>query len=132
VKVLDFSGKRSEFPGGLHELDEVVAVINRGGHGGVVVSPLGAGDLTVTVLVTEVGEELKEHLILSHLTGDNLGVHVSGVHTLEVSGLDHTRTVSIELKEGLVNHSLSLLVEGSLNAIKVSGLKLKHSQQKQR
>lgn len=109
---------RSDFPGGLHELHEVVVVVNGGGDSGVVVAPLLAVNFTITVFVTEVSEELEEDFVLSHLSGDNLRVHVGGVDSLEIGGLDEAGAVVVELEEGLVNHSLSLLVESSLFTFK--------------
>ena len=91
----------------------MVVVVYGRGDSGVVVGPLFTVNFTVTVFVTEVSEELEEDLVLSHLSGDNLRVHVGGVDSLEVGSLDGTVTVVVELEEGLVNHSLSLLVESS-------------------
>lgn len=116
VMVIGLIITRSQLPGGFHKLNEVVVVVNRGGHGGVVVVPLGTGDFTVTVLVTEVSEELKEHFVLSHLSGDNLGVHVGGVDTLKVSSLNQTTAVVVKFEVGLVDHSLSLGVQGSTDS----------------
>ena len=56
---------RSNLPGGLHELHEVVVVVNGRGDGGVVVVPLGLGNNAVIVFISEVGEELEEGLVLS-------------------------------------------------------------------
>jgi hypothetical protein len=109
---------RSDFPGGFHELNEMVVVVNGGGDSGVVVIPFLAVNFTVTVFVTEVSEELEEDLVLSHLSGDNLRVHVGGVDSLEIGGLDGTVAIVVELEEGLVNHSLSFIVESSLFTFK--------------
>jgi hypothetical protein len=104
----------SQFPGGLHEHDEVLVVVNGGADSGVVLVPLRSLNFAVTVLVTEGGEELKEDLVLGSLSGEHLGVEGAVVHTLKVSGVDGTGAVGVELEEGLVNHGLSLGVEGSL------------------
>ena len=96
----------------------MVVVVYGRGDSGVVVGPLFAVNFTVTVFVTEVSEELEEDLVLSHLSGDNLRVHVGGVDSLEVGSLDATVTVVVELEEGLVNHSLSLVVKSSLFTFK--------------
>ena len=103
-----------KLPGSLHELDEVVVVVNRGADSGVVLVPLISLNLTITVSVAEVLKELQEHLILGLLARLHLGVHAAVVDASEVSGSDFTRAVGVELKEGLVDHSLSLGVEGSL------------------
>ncbi len=73
-RVLERSSTSIKSPSGLHELHEVVIVVNRGRHSGVVIIPLGSCDSAVSVLVAEVGEELKENLILGQLTVDDLRV----------------------------------------------------------
>lgn len=92
----------------------MVVVVNGRGDSGVVVVPLLAVNSTISVFVTKVSEELEEDLVLSHLSGDNLGVHVGAVDSLKVSSFDDARAVSVELEEGFVNHSLSLIVQVSL------------------
>ena len=89
-------------------------VVDAGADSGVILVPLTSLDLTVTVPVTEVCEELEENLVLSHLTALYLGVHGAVVYASEVGGSDLARTISVELEESLVNHSLSLIVERSL------------------
>ena len=54
--------------------------------------------------------------MLFHLAGLHLGVHLRVVDAAEVGGLDDTAAIGIELEEGLVNHSLSLRVEGAPDA----------------
>ena len=105
-----------KFPGGLHELNEVVVVINGGGDGGVVLVPLGTLDFAIAVLVTEAVKELQEDLVLGHLAGLDLGVHGAVVDATEIGGGDFTRAVSVELKESLVDHGLTLGVQGSLRS----------------
>ena len=73
-------------------------------------------DFAVTVLVTEVLEELHEDFVLGDLTGLDLRVHAAVVDTTEVSGSDFSITVGIELEESLVDHSLSLSVQASADA----------------
>ena len=107
-----------KLPGSLHELDEVVVVVNRGADSGVVLVPLISLNLTITVSVAEVLKELQEHFILGLLAGLHLGVHAAVVHASEVSGSDFTRAIGIELKERLVDHSLTLGVEGAADADK--------------
>ena len=89
-------------------------VVDAGADSGVILVPLTSLDLTVTVPVTEVCEELEEDLVLSHFTALYLGVHGAVVYASEVGGSDLARTISVELEESLVNHSLSLIVERSL------------------
>ena len=103
-----------ELPGGLHELNEVVVVVNGGADSGVVLVPLISLDLSIVVSVTEVLEEFQEHLVFGLLAVLHLGVHAAVVDALEVGGGDFAITVLVELKEGLVNHSLSPLVELAL------------------
>ena len=92
----------------------MVVVVNRGADSGVVLVPLISLDLAIAVLVAEALEELQEDLILGHLTALHLGVHAAVVDTAEVGGGDLAITVGVELQEGLVDHSLAALVEGSL------------------
>ena len=101
-------------PRGLHELDEVVVVVNGGADSGVVLVPLIALDFAVAVLVAEALEEFKEDLVFGLLAALHLGVHAAVVDTSEVGGGDFTGAISVKLEEGLVDHSLSLGVEGSL------------------
>jgi hypothetical protein len=105
-----------ELPGGLHELDEVVVVVNRGADSGIVLVPLGSLDFAVAVSVAEVLEELHEHLVLGHLAILDLRVHAAVVHSPQVSGSDLARTVRVELEEGLVDHSLSPRVKRTADA----------------
>ena len=92
----------------------MIVVVNRGADSGVVLVPLISLNPTITVSVTEVLKELQEHFIFGLLAGLHLGVHAAVVDTSKVSGSDFTRAIGIELQEGLVDHSLSLGVEGSL------------------
>ena len=107
-----------ELPGSLHELDEVIVVVNRGADSGVVLVPLISLNSTITVSVTEVLKELQEHFILGLLAGLNLGVHAAVVDASKVSSSDFTGAISVELKEGLVDHSLSLGIKGAADADK--------------
>lgn len=101
-------------PGSLHKLDEVVVVVYGGGHGGVVFVPLVSLDSAIPVLVTEVLKELQEHLIFGHLAVLDLRVHGAVIDSLKIGSGDFAITIFVELEVCLVNHSLSLGVEGSL------------------
>jgi hypothetical protein len=103
-----------KFPGSLHELNEVVIVVNGGWDSRVVIIPFISLDLSISVFITEVSEELKEDLILSHLSWDNFGVEAGVVNTLQVSSFNAAITVLIKLEESLVGHSLSLGVHFTL------------------
>ena len=94
----------------------MIVVVNGGADSGVVLVPLISLDFAVTVLVTEVLEELHEDFVLGDLTGLDLRVHAAVVDTTEVSGSDFSITVGIELEESLVDHSLSLSVQASADA----------------
>ena len=96
-----------------HEHDEVVVVVDGGGDGGVVIVPFTLCDLSVIVLVSEVGEEFQEGLVLSDLTRDDLWMGVTGVADSKVSGSDATRSISVEFAESSVDNSLSLCVKGA-------------------
>ena len=89
-------------------------VVDRRRDSGVVLVPLSFLDLSVAVAVTEVLQELQEDLVLGHLTTLHLGVHAAVVDATEVGSGDLAITVLVELQEGLVDHSLTLSVEGSL------------------
>lgn len=103
-----------EFPGGLHELHEVIIVVDGGADGRVVLEPFLLGDLTIVVSVSEVLKELKEDLVLGHLAGLHLGVELGVVDSAQVSGGDATVSVLVELEIGGEGDVLSPLVEGSL------------------
>jgi len=105
-----------KFPSSLHELDEVFVVVNRGADSGVVLVPLCSLNSAVAVSVTEVLKEFQEHFVFGHLARLHLGVHAAVVNASKVGGSDLTRAIGVELKEGLVDHSLSLGVEGSADA----------------
>ena len=94
----------------------MVVVVNRGADSGVVLVPLVSLNFAVTVPVSEVLKELQEHFVLGLLAGLHLGVHAAVVDAFEISGSDFTGAVGIELKERLVDHSLTLSVEGAADA----------------
>ena len=98
----------------------MVIVVNRGADSGIVLVPLVSLDFTVTVSVTEVLEELQEDLVLGLLAALDLRVHAAVVDTSEVGGSDFSAAISIELKESLVDHSLSLSIERALQTVIVS------------
>ena len=92
----------------------MVVVVNGGADSGVVLVPLRSLNFSVTVSVSEVGEELKEDLVLGHFSGLHLWVEGGVVDTSQVSGFDATISVLIEFEEGFVDHGLSAFVKGSL------------------
>ena len=124
---MKLSSSLVKVPCALHQHHEVVVHIDRGGHGRVVVVPLGAGDDSISVDISKASKELKEHLVLSQLSTVDLGVHAAVVHTSEVSSLDSATAISIEFKESLINNSLSASVQLALNhtKIKLAGHKTK-------
>ena len=91
----------------------MVVVVDGGGDSGVVVVPLGLGDLTIVVLVSEVGKELEEGLILCDLSRDDLGVSVARVAHSEVSSGDTAGAIGVELAEGGVDDGLSSWIEAA-------------------
>ena len=97
----------------------MVVVVNRGADSGVVLVPFVSLDSAVTVSVTEVLEELQEDLVLSLLATLDLRVHAAVVNTSEVGGSDFSAAISVELKEGLVDHSLSLGIERALQTVSI-------------
>ncbi len=70
----------SKLPSGVHELYEVVVVVDRGGYCCVVLVPLLAGEGAVLVRVAEVLQELHEDLVLSHLALLDLRMEFAVVH----------------------------------------------------
>lgn len=104
-----------ELPGGLHELNEVVVVVDGGANGSVVFEPLLLSDLTIVVLVAEALEELQEDLVLGHLAVLDLGVEGGVIDTSEVSGGDAAIGVLVELVVGSQGDVLSPLVQLSLH-----------------
>ena len=105
----------SELPGRLHELDEVFVVVNGRRDSGVIVVPLSTLNTAISVSVTEVSQEFEENLVFGHLSGDDLRVEGGIVDALKVGGLDGATAIGVELEESLVDHSLTLSVEGSLH-----------------
>jgi len=104
---------RSEFPGVGHEHDEVIVVVDGGGDSGVVIVPLGSGDLSIIVLISEVGKELEEGLVLGDLSRDDLWVSVTWVADSKISSSNTARSISVELLESGINHSLSCGIKGA-------------------
>ena len=92
---------------------EMAIVSNEHGDSGVVIVPLASGDLSIIVLVSEVGEELEEGLVLSDLSRDDLWVSVTWVADSEVGSGNTARSVSVELAESGINHSLSGGIKGA-------------------
>lgn len=92
----------------------MLVVVDRRRDSGVVLVPLGSLDFAVAVLVSEALEEFEEDLVFGHLSGLDLGVHAAVVDASKVSSGDLTVAVLVELQESLVNHRLSLGVEGAL------------------
>lgn len=105
--------RRSELPGLGHEHDEVVVVVDGGGDSGVVIVPLSSSDLSVIVLVSEVGKELQEGLVLGDLARDDLWMSVTGVADSEVGGGNTARSIGVEFGESGINNSLSGGIEGT-------------------
>ena len=101
--MLEEKGCSLNLPSSLHELDEVVVVVDVGGDGSVVVVPLFLCDDAVTVLVAEAGQELHEDLLFSHFARLDLWVLARVVDDAQVARVDNTVAILIELLESLVN-----------------------------
>ena len=97
----------------------MIVVVNGGADSGVVLVPFVSLDFAVTVFVTEVLEELQEDLILSLLATLDLRMHAAVVNSSEVGGSDFSAAISVELKESLVDHSLSLGIERALQTFSI-------------
>ena len=91
-------------------------VVNGGADSGVVLVPLISLDFAITVPVSEVLKELHKDFVLGGLATLDLRVHAAVVHSTEVSGSDFSITVGVKLKEGLVDHSLSLGIQTAADA----------------
>ena len=96
-----------EFPAGLHQVDEVLALLDIVTHCSVVVVPLRVGDGAVLVLVAEALQELSEDLVEAHLAGDDLGV-VRAVEDLsDVVGRHIAVALLVDLAPSLVDPGLA-------------------------
>ncbi len=103
----------SELPSLLHQLHEVVIIIDRGRHGGVEVVPLRLRDSSVVVLIAEVGQELQERLVLRDFSRHHLRVGLDRVAHAQVRG-DHTLgTISVELAESNIDDLLAGRVQAA-------------------
>ena len=102
-----------ESPRSAHELHKVIVVVDGCGHSSVVLVPLGAGNDSVAVSVSEVSQEFKEHFVLGHFARLHFRVHRCVVDSSQVRSLNCTAAVSVKLKECFVHHSLAFVVEGS-------------------
>jgi hypothetical protein len=91
----------------------MVVVLDGRRNSGVVIVPLGFGDLAVIVFVSEVGKELKEGLILCDLSRDHLWVSVAGIDASEVGGGNTSRSITVELAESGIDNGLSGGVEAA-------------------
>ena len=89
----------------------MVIIINAGRDSGVVVVPLASGDHTVSVFVSEAGEEFEEDFVVSHFSADHLWVHGGVINWLQVGSGDLSTSVVVEFQEGLVDQGLSLCVQ---------------------
>jgi hypothetical protein len=112
----DLRSDNSHLPGVVHHEHEVVVVVHARGHGGVVVIPFALSDGSISVLVAEGGQELREHLIGGHFARLNLGVHGAVVHGAQIASSDARSTVNVEFVEGRVDAFLAHLVGASAHA----------------
>jgi hypothetical protein len=101
----------SHFPGGSHELNKVVIIVDWGGNGGVVVAPFGHGDLSIIVFVAEVGKEFEVSFILSNLSRSNFWMSVAWVDNSQVTCSYNTRSIKIEFAECGGDNGLSGFVQ---------------------
>ena len=92
-------------------------VINIRRHGRVMVIPFVSCDLSVSVFIAKGAEELKEHVVLSHLSRLNLRVEGSVIDGLQVCGSYNSVSIFVELKVGLVNDCLSVSIRSSSNSL---------------
>jgi len=94
----------------------VLIIVNAGGYSCVVLIPLLSIYSSISVCVVEVSEELHEDLVLSHLAALNLGVHVRVINATEVVHVNIPVAITVELKEGFVNHGLATSIGAASNA----------------
>jgi hypothetical protein len=96
-----------EAPGGAHHGLKIVISIDACGNVGVVVGKLGRSDLVVAGLDVPLGHELGEDFILGHLTARELGVERDIVDASQVSEVDNSGAILIELREGHLDKGAS-------------------------
>jgi len=119
-RVLDLltPPRSSETPGVLHEIREVLIVINWRRDSSIVVIPLDAGNLSIVVFVTEVGKELKESLVLCNFSRDYLGMGSSIVCNSKVWSSNAAWAIDIEFRESDITNFLSSGIGASSNSSK--------------
>jgi len=105
----------SHFPGGSHELNKVVIIVDGWGNGGVVVAPFSHGDLSIIVFVTEVGKEFKVSFVLGNLSRSNFWMSVARVDNSQVTCSYNTRSIKIKFAECGLDNSHSDFVQLSSN-----------------
>ena len=103
----------------------MIIVVDGGRDSGVVIVPLGFGNLTVVVLISEILKELEEGLIFSNYTAHDFWVLSDTVTWLQIASGYNTWTIGVKLFEGSVNDGLSLGIQLTSKAdkelIKVNG-----------
>ena len=104
LRSLLLSSSLIELPSIAHKLDEVVIIVDVGRDCRVVVVPFLLGDHTIAVTVAKACEELHEHLLVGHLTADDLRVLAAVVDDTQVGGGNRAAAILIELSEALVNN----------------------------
>lgn len=94
----------------------MVVIVYRGRDGSIVVVPFVAGDLAITVLVTERREEFNKNFFAGHFSALDLGVERGVVDGGQVSGGDSAVTVGVELAEGFLDVGHSQFVRASADS----------------
>mgnify|MGYP000943688165 CR=1 FL=1 len=95
-----FNFSVSQLPGVDHNAYEVFVVINVGAHCGIIVVPFRLADLSVAVLISERGQEVREDLIICHLAGLDLRVHLTVIDTSQIGSCNDSVAVRVKLTVG--------------------------------
>ena len=91
-------------------MEEMVVILNAERDSRVVISPFDHGDQTIVVLVTEVGEELKESFIICDLSRANFWVTLAFECNSKIRSSNRSRSILAESHEAFLNAINSSLV----------------------
>ena len=85
----------------------MVVIVYRGADCCIVLVPLILGDLPISVPVIKAAEELREGLVLRHLSALHLRMEPAVVDSPQIRSIDVAVAVSVEFQKGLVDQCLS-------------------------
>jgi hypothetical protein len=99
--------KSVKLPAYFHEFNKMIIMINRATDGSIIVIPFITSDLSILIDISERLKEFNEDLLFSHFSLLYFRVMRHIVDSFKVSTVNSAKSISIELKEGFVNHGLS-------------------------